>query len=148
MASNNDPNEPDLSSILETLSSFARPQISTASSTTPTANASHQTHPPAPFSQLARRPNNSEYTTPNPPRAATAAGGSSTDPSTITTWPPALKHIMRTVSVNDDLQARIRRLIRTQYEHEKQWWQRREALLAKQKTRLEKKRQLEEVLYV
>lgn len=53
---------------------------------------------------------------------------------------------MRTVAQNEVLQARIRRLIETQNEHERKWWDAREALLTKQKTRAERKKKLDEVL--
>ncbi|OJJ81141.1 uncharacterized protein ASPGLDRAFT_133324 [Aspergillus glaucus CBS 516.65] len=53
---------------------------------------------------------------------------------------------MRTVSQNEVLQRRIRRLMQSQHDHEKQWWQGREALCKKQKARGEKKKELDEVL--
>lgn len=136
-------NESDLSSILQTLSSLAKPQ----STPPPTSHQTHQNHhQPQPQPHLPTRSNQTHIsqTPPQPPASHSAAA----DPSTITSWPSALKHVMRTVSVNEDLQARIKRLIRSQHEHEKQWWQGREALLTKQDTRWEKKKQLEEVLYV
>ncbi|KAE8347460.1 hypothetical protein BDV24DRAFT_157749 [Aspergillus arachidicola] len=66
--------------------------------------------------------------------------------STITTWPPALKSIMRTLSTNEDLQRKIRFLIQRQHDHERQWWAGREALVRKQKARVEKKKELDAVL--
>ncbi|KAB8255275.1 hypothetical protein BDV32DRAFT_113739 [Aspergillus pseudonomiae] len=66
--------------------------------------------------------------------------------STITTWPPALKSIMRTLSTNEDLQRKIRFLIQRQHDHERQWWTGREALVRKQKARVEKKKELDAVL--
>ncbi|KAL4919368.1 hypothetical protein BDW62DRAFT_44654 [Aspergillus aurantiobrunneus] len=69
------------------------------------------------------------------------------DPSsTITTWPTALKRVMRTVAQNEDIQRRIRFLIQRQHEHERQWWKGREALAQKQRSRKDKKRELDEVL--
>ncbi|GMF80661.1 unnamed protein product [Aspergillus oryzae] len=68
------------------------------------------------------------------------------DTSTITTWPPALKSIMRTLSTNEDLQRKIRFLIQRQHDHERQWWAGREALVRKQKARVEKKKELDAVL--
>ncbi|KAL2012748.1 hypothetical protein VTN00DRAFT_273 [Thermoascus crustaceus] len=96
-------------------------------------------------------PTSSQSQTPDPRHAAkptpTPTPTSSTvDPSTITAWPAALKYVMKTVSQNEALQAKIRRLIHSQHEHERQWWRGREALLEKQKARGEKKKQLEEVL--
>jgi hypothetical protein len=55
---------------------------------------------------------------------------------------------MRAMSQNEDLQRRIRRLIQRQHDHERQWWQGREALCAKQRARGEKKKELDAVLYV
>jgi L-rhamnose mutarotase len=55
---------------------------------------------------------------------------------------------MRTVAHNEDIQRRIRFLIQRQHDHERQWWTGREALLQKQSAREEKKRELDEVLYV
>jgi hypothetical protein len=40
---------------------------------------------------------------------------------------------MKTVARNEALQSRIRHLIRTQHQHERQWWEARQALIAKQK---------------
>ncbi|KAF7589870.1 hypothetical protein BBP40_003582 [Aspergillus hancockii] len=53
---------------------------------------------------------------------------------------------MRTVAVNEDLQRKIRWLIQQQHDHERQWWEGREALVGKQKARVEKKKQLDAVL--
>ncbi|KAL4949763.1 hypothetical protein BDW69DRAFT_187989 [Aspergillus filifer] len=64
----------------------------------------------------------------------------------ITTWPAALKQVMRTVATNEEIQRRIRHLITRQHEHELQWWNGRQALLEKQSARKEKKRELDEVL--
>lgn len=55
---------------------------------------------------------------------------------------------MRTVGQNEEIQQRIRFLIQRQHDHEKQWWKGREALLQKQTSRKEKKRELDQVLYV
>ncbi|GAQ05656.1 hypothetical protein ALT_2977 [Aspergillus lentulus] len=74
------------------------------------------------------------------------ASSSIADSSSITTWPAALRHVMREVSQNEDAQRRIRRLIQSQHDHERQWWQGREALLQKQKARVEKKKELDAVL--
>lgn len=184
-------NNPELSAVLKTLSTFAAPAgasspppTTTATTTTTTPNQSftsdvnsHHFHhtstsnlqgktnnvddgddeyepsdviPPAPAAApahgtpLASAARQQTTTTTTPP--AKPNPNANSDPSTITTWPAALKHVMRAVSQNEALQARIRRLIRSQHEHERQWWQGREALIAKQKARVEKKRQLDEVL--
>ncbi|KAL1968524.1 hypothetical protein VTN77DRAFT_1734 [Rasamsonia byssochlamydoides] len=170
MASSNGYNNPDLSAVLKTLSKFAPPSTAAPSSTTPSQTfnsnvTSHFHHPQsadAPqkdedeyepsdvINQPQPQPQHSQFpqTIPSASTAATSnrASGNTNDPSTITTWPAALKHVMRAVAQNEALQSRIRRLIRSQHEHEKQWWQGREALIAKQKARVEKKKQLDEVL--
>lgn len=71
----------------------------------------------------------------------------SASPSVITAWPTALKYVMKTVAQNETLQYRIRRLIASQHEHEKTWWQGRQRLLAKQKARAGNQKKLDEVLY-
>ncbi|KAN0076624.1 Protein of unknown function (DUF2458) domain containing protein [Elaphomyces granulatus] len=68
------------------------------------------------------------------------------DPSLITAWPAALKYVMKTVAQNESIQAKIRRMIQSQHDHEKKWWQGRVALVEKQATRAEKKKRIDEVL--
>lgn len=80
------------------------------------------------------------------PAANLGSGKKPIDPSTITTWPAGLKYVMQTVSQNEALQHRIRRLIQSQHDHERQWWKGREALLKKQEARVEKKKELDRVL--
>ncbi|PYI20653.1 hypothetical protein BO86DRAFT_393844 [Aspergillus japonicus CBS 114.51] len=82
----------------------------------------------------------------HPPRAQTTPNGTTGDSSSITTWNAALRHVMRTVAQNENLQSRIRWLIRRQHDHEKQWWQGREALVKRQQARTEKKKELDAVL--
>ena len=68
------------------------------------------------------------------------------DPTTITTWPPALRHVTKLVSQNEAVLNGIRKLIATQHQHERQWWDGRNALLQKQKDRVEGRKKLDEVL--
>jgi hypothetical protein len=151
-------NNPELSAVLKTLSSFAPPRPIPPAAPPPTVN--HR------FPHLQKQEDEEEEYEPSDavhpsttsaahtisppahpiPNTSRANGGNNSDPSTITTWSAALKHVMRAVSQNEALQARLRRLIRSQHEHERQWWKGREALIAKQKARVEKKRQLDEVL--
>ncbi|KAL4893383.1 hypothetical protein BDV59DRAFT_178124 [Aspergillus ambiguus] len=121
----------DLSSVLRTLSAFSNQQPQQS----PPVNPDDDYEPPDAFPSSAHhapRPSS----TPTPLK----------DPSAITSWPPALQHVMRAMSQNDDLQRRIRRLIQRQHDHERQWWQGREALRAKQTARVQKKKELDEVL--
>ena len=142
--------EPDLSAVLKTLSSFAQPRSTPAISPRNHQHLQPHLHDPANHHSQPRLSSrsNQNYGDHRSPVLLPPAQQAELDPSTITTWSAALKHVMRTVSVNEELQTRIRRLIQSQYDHEKQWWKGREALLTKQKTRWEKKKQLQEVLYV
>ncbi|KAI3003169.1 Fungal specific transcription factor domain family protein [Aspergillus niger] len=83
---------------------------------------------------------------PRPAPTPAPAGSIAEDTSSITSWPSALRYVMRTVAQNEDIQRRIRWLIQRQHDHEKQWWQGREALLKKQSARTEKKKELDAVL--
>lgn len=64
----------------------------------------------------------------------------------ITTWPSALRHTMALLSNSPSMNQRIKRLINTAHEHERQWWQGREALIAKLGSREEGRKKLEGVL--
>ncbi|PYH71959.1 uncharacterized protein BO88DRAFT_402262 [Aspergillus vadensis CBS 113365] len=101
--------------------------------------------PPKPTSS---RPQHhpTQQSQPHPRPAPAPAGSITEDTSTITTWPTALRYVMRTVAQNEEIQRRLRWLIQRQHDHEKQWWQGREALLKKQSARTEKKKELDAVL--
>ncbi|KAI5284443.1 hypothetical protein KEM54_001329 [Ascosphaera aggregata] len=77
---------------------------------------------------------------------AAKSDGQTVDPSMITTWPAALKYVMRTVGQNEQLQGTIRKLIHLQHESENKWWSERNALLEKQRARAGKQKQLDDVL--
>ena len=68
------------------------------------------------------------------------------DPATLTTWPTALRCVTRSIARNEAAMARIRQLIHTQRQHERQWWDGREALVRKQKQRGEGRRAVDDVL--
>ena len=132
-------NSSDLNSVLQTLSSLGSLN-SSQNTSIPRGEA-----PPVPHRQQSEfRP--SERPHANPPRSST--GTPTSDPSTITTWPAALRYVMRTVGQNEETQLRIRGLIRSQHSHEQQWWKGRETLLEKQQARGDKKKELDAVLYV
>lgn len=157
-------NSSDLTSILNTLSALSKPvptpgaqnpSIQQPYSSTSRIQPSHDDDddayeppdiPPAPAPSTSKPQPHLPPQQPHPPKPAPTDPTPSTDPSTITTWPSALRHVMRTVSQNEVLQRRIRRLMQSQHDHEKQWWQGREALCKKQKARGEKKKELDEVL--
>ena len=131
-------NASDLNSVLHTLSSLNAPGITSRSASssqagTPDPRQARQVQTRAlrePTSTVSKKPS----TTP------------AIDPSTITTWPAALRYVMRTVGQNEEIQLRIRGLIQSQHNHERQWWKGREALLERQKARGDKKKELDAVL--
>ncbi|KAJ5498817.1 Protein of unknown function DUF2458 [Penicillium expansum] len=133
-------NASDLNSVLSTLSSLASQGQGSSNQhiTTPTH--------PAKITSSQSKPSQD----PRPPQARitrpSTTSTSASDSSTITTWPAALKHVMRTVGQNEETQARIRGVIRSQHRHEQQWFQAREALLKQQQGRPEKQRELDAVL--
>ncbi|PYI10550.1 hypothetical protein BO78DRAFT_393972 [Aspergillus sclerotiicarbonarius CBS 121057] len=163
-----DYNAADLTSVLRTLSALSNqqpPPLPPPASLQNNPSQSHEleeedsyepseslphipiapTPPPAPApttSSQTRSHPNTAVPQPQPPNGT----GTSEDTSTITTWPSALRYVMRTVAQNESIQQRIRWLMQRQHDHEKQWWQGREALLKKQASRTEKKKELDAVL--
>ncbi|KAL2821046.1 hypothetical protein BJX63DRAFT_254001 [Aspergillus granulosus] len=103
-------------------------------------SSASSSHPPALTPPTAPIPTSSR------PQQPPQAKESPSPATTITTWPAALRQVMRTVAQNEHLQQRIRFLIQRQHDHERQWWKGREALLQKQKSRAERKKALDEVL--
>lgn len=133
-------NASDLNSVLYTLSSLTAPGNTSRSA------SSSQTGTPDPrqaHRERAYTPRGSAPSTPKRPETSTTSG---VDPSTITTWPAALRYVMRTVGQDEETQLRIRGLIRSQHNHERQWWKGREALLERQQARGDKKKELDAVL--
>lgn len=132
-------NAPDLNSVLQTLSSLTSPTISSQNAST--------SQPEAPVA--ARRLSEGTRSMQVPPSTSSKTSGApTTDPATITTWPAALRYVMRTVGQDVETQLRIRGLIRSQHSHERQWWKGREALVQRHQARGDKKKELDAVLYV
>ncbi|PGH21358.1 hypothetical protein AJ80_03275 [Polytolypa hystricis UAMH7299] len=154
MASRNN-QVPDLASVLKTLSAYVPNSNSPPSGAINNQSSTHYPSsnqkqsfqhdiPPSYQTPTAQAPPQYPY---NPDTSRTHGQQSGTaDSSAITAWPAALKHVMKLVGQNETIQAKIRRLIRTQHDHEKQWWEGRKALLAKQEARVEKRKKLDEVL--
>ncbi|KAH8432590.1 uncharacterized protein LDX57_010221 [Aspergillus melleus] len=157
MASSHDYNAADLTSVLRTLSALSTPAL-------PPQDPPHPIHPdhdayeptdalppapvpaPTPSESSTKRSGPDPTSQPSRPRATGNPAATLGDTSSITTWPAALRHVMRAVSQSEDLLQRIRWLIQRQHDHEKQWWQGREALLKKQRARVDKKKELDDVL--
>ncbi|KAJ5938261.1 hypothetical protein N7454_004603 [Penicillium verhagenii] len=127
---------PDLNSVLQALSSLAS-QGGSSQIPQPIPQQHHIAKPPRVEPNHTPRPVQTNIPKPSTPTI---------DPSTITTWPAALKYVMRTVGQNEETQLRIRGLIRSQHSHERQWWKGREALLQRQQARGDKKKELDAVL--
>ncbi|KAI9042243.1 uncharacterized protein KD926_005743 [Aspergillus affinis] len=157
MASSSDYNAADLTSVLRTLSALSTPALPPQDPPQP-AHPDHDAYeptdalPPTPVQAPTPSESSANRSGPDPtsqpprPRATGNPAATLGDTSSITTWPPALRHVMRAVSQSEDLLHRIRWLIQRQHDHEKQWWQGREALLKKQRARVDKKKQLDDVL--
>lgn len=132
---------PNLASILQTLSAYAPPQP------TPTPDLEEgeydpseaHIHPSGPHPKHSTPPLKT-LPNPKPPPGP--------HPSTITTWPPAIRHITIHIASNPDKMQRIRHLIHTQHQHERQWWKAREELVKKIYGREEGRKRLDSVLYV
>ncbi|KAL4963547.1 uncharacterized protein BDV14DRAFT_176382 [Aspergillus stella-maris] len=152
-------NAPDLNAILRTLSAFSNQTASNQSQQQPglsyNPNNEDNYEPPEAHPQILAQiqPQPQPQSQPQAPKLSNRTHpqpltqDQPKQPSAnITTWPAALKQVMRTVATNEEIQRRIRHLIRRQHEHERQWWKGRQALLEKQSARKEKKRELDEVL--
>lgn len=99
-------------------------------------------HPPAPSSTILNQelhPQRQQKQ--NSPLAVPSS-------STITTWPPALRHVTKFIATNEAAMHRIRHLIQTEHEHERQWWEGRVSLVTQQAGREEGRRKLNSVLLV
>ncbi|OOQ90849.1 hypothetical protein PEBR_02870 [Penicillium brasilianum] len=131
-------NASDLSSVLHTLSSLTAPGTAIRSA------SSSQTGTSDPRQARRERAYTPRESAPSTQKRQ--LDSSAVDPSTITTWPAALRYVMRTVGQNEETQLRIRGLIRSQHNHERQWWKGREALLERQQARGDKKKELDAVL--
>ncbi|CAG7920531.1 unnamed protein product [Penicillium olsonii] len=148
-------NAADLNSVLQTLSSLApqaqsqiqsqaqaqaqpQPSAYNTSLPTPQKRPYSSTNTPAPRTQDPRQLHS------KPPSTRPASTGP--ESSTITTWPAALRHVMRTVSLNEETQLRIRGMIRSQHRHEQNWFDARQALIKQQEGRPQKQRELDAVL--
>ncbi|MCJ1450179.1 hypothetical protein MMC28_000508 [Mycoblastus sanguinarius] len=154
---------PELASVLRALaaSSHAQPPVSQTQQTTaygPTADAESDdleegeydpstfvpltsaTPHPQPASStplhptIIQPPQPKKYIPPQPP------------PETITTYPPALRHVTAKVASDPNFTPRIRKLIQSQHQHERQWWEARQDLLRKLDGRDESRKKLDSVL--
>ncbi|KAL2047738.1 hypothetical protein N7G274_000780 [Stereocaulon virgatum] len=67
-------------------------------------------------------------------------------PATIITWAPALRHITTVTNPNQEFTHRIKHLIRTQHQHEQQWWTAREDLVKRLHGRAASRSKLDSVL--
>lgn len=75
-----------------------------------------------------------------------ATGHSAPDPSTITTWPAALKYVTKHIVPDECIGHKIRGLISQQHSLEREWWAAREAIIAKHRGRQSNQQKAAELL--
>jgi len=80
------------------------------------------------------------------PRATPPAKPRTPSPASITSYPAALRHITAHILPDPQKSHRIRRLIQTQHEHERQWWSARRDLLRRISSREEGRKKIDDVL--
>jgi len=64
-------------------------------------------------------------------RSSTPSVQATSNASTITTWPAAVKHVARYINNDDKVTFQIKHLISQQHKHEQEWWVQREAIVAR-----------------
>ncbi|KAL2056776.1 hypothetical protein ABVK25_003171 [Lepraria finkii] len=67
-------------------------------------------------------------------------------PATIITWAPALRHVTTLTNSNPEFNHRVKHLIKTQHQHEWQWWATREELTKRLHGRAASRTKLDSVL--
>ena len=68
------------------------------------------------------------------------------DPSSITAWPQALKYVMSSLSQSAAASSRLKTLIHSQHQHEKQWWAGRQSLISRLEGRDEGQKKANDLL--
>jgi hypothetical protein len=82
-----------------------------------------------------------------PPELASAPKpNSDIDPTTITTWSPALRYVTKLLSQNEQLVQHIKKLIKSQHDHERQWWKGRDSVIQERRKREESRNAINDVL--
>lgn len=139
--------DPDLTSVLNTLSALSGHAPAPAPTPTP---VSYSTAPPAsqPQSQPQPAPAPATARTKTPASASPAAGTTAPpNPTKITTWAPALRYITAKTQ-HPPFQTRIKHLVTSQCAHERKWWEGREAVGKRVREREGRRGEVEGVLYV
>ena len=161
---------PDLASILRTLSgqtSAQNAQPIASASNTGTQNSHHYQDPNRSFEAPYAFP---QAQGPYPPQAQTPyqpipvprspapearpvpkdarEGRPGLDPKTITSWPPALRYVTKLVAQNEEIAARVRKLIKSQHDHERHWAEGRERVIKDRQRREEGRNAINDVLCV
>ena len=70
------------------------------------------------------------------------------DPRTIITWAPALRYVTRLLNRSEDTANRIRKMIKSQHDHEKQWAEGRVAIVKQRNKREQGRNAINDVLLV
>lgn len=160
---------PDLTTVLATLAAYAPPQPPAPQYTSPQLQPPHEEldldedeYDPSNFDPSVSQPavipqpvTEAPATTESPIRPQASSSGTRTFQNTssllesaskILSWPPALRFVMKNIMPNPAVAHRVKHLIRTQHQHERQWWSGREALLQKQREREAGRKKLDDVL--
>ncbi|EHK98628.1 hypothetical protein M7I_5569 [Glarea lozoyensis 74030] len=83
---------------------------------------------------------------PQVPEPVPAPARKIVDPATIIEWSAGLRCVMKTVAVHENVLNDIRRMMKTQHEHEEQWFNGRVELIKRQASRAEGQKKLDEVM--
>jgi hypothetical protein len=101
---------------------------------------------PPHFQKAQPFPQRQPATTTTPPAAKPKHPLPQNPPATIITWAPALRHITTVTNSNPEFTHRIKHLIKTQHQHEQQWWTAREELTKRLHGRAASRCKLDSVL--
>jgi len=115
--------------------------VATPTTDFPTTARTGPTAPNAPIACMG-----SVSSLPPPPMAPTPLPKPTVDPRTITTYPAALRYITKFIAQNEAIIGRIRKLVASQHQHERQWWDGRVQLVKQQAEREEGRKRVDDVL--
>lgn len=150
---------PDLASVLATLAAYGPPQSTAPQPTIPSAppvpEVEEEEYDPADFQFIDTHSSVASQSTPvssittpksiqfvpQPPPPSSVSSVSQ-----IVTWAPALRYVMNNVFRKPEAMHSIQHMIKTQQQHERQWWEGRKALLQKQASRDDARKKLDDVL--
>jgi len=143
--SSNGQQTPNLASILKTLADLNSQNTQPISQPQPQSAVQTQVQPSSAFQHAWQQELDIASQGPKPSTPVNASLNV-VEPASIIEWSAGLRCVMKTVAKHDGMIGEIRRMIKTQHEHEEQWFNGRKALIEKQKGREEGQKKLDEVL--